>query len=96
MKNIIIADGARFSGSQVVRLFECKHSEYGIFNVAVQTHAGNLENLSDIESVPNYVFERVHVVDAAAPQLEQIAPPFVQSGYGNYLLKLLVEWAHLE
>ena len=30
------------------------------------TYAGNLENLSDIESAPNYVFERVDIVDAAA------------------------------
>ena len=32
----------------------------------VLTYAGNLENLSDIESAPNYVFERVDIVDAAA------------------------------
>ena len=30
------------------------------------TYAGNLENLSDIENAPNYVFERVDIVDAAA------------------------------
>ena len=66
MKNIIITGGAGFIGSHVVRLFVYKYSEYRIINVDVLTYAGNLENLSDIENAPNYVFERVDIVDAAA------------------------------
>ena len=66
MKNIIITGGAGFIGSHVIRLFVNKYSEYRIINVDVLTYAGNLENLSDIESAPNYVFERVDIVDAAA------------------------------
>ena len=30
------------------------------------TYAGNLENLQDIDKAPNYVFERVDIVDATA------------------------------
>ena len=66
MKNIIITGGAGFIGSHVVRLFVNKYSAYRIINVDVLTYAGNLENLSDIENTPNYVFERVDIVDAAA------------------------------
>ena len=66
MKNIIITGGAGFIGSHVVRLFVNKYSAYRIINVDVLTYAGNLENLSDIETAPNYVFERVDIVNAAA------------------------------
>ena len=66
MKNIIIIGGAGFIGFHVVRLFVNNYSEYHIINVDVLTSAGNLENLSDIEGAPDYVFERVDIVDAAA------------------------------
>jgi len=66
MKNIIITGGAGFIGSHVVRLFVNKYSNYRIINVDFLTYAGNLENLQDIDKAPNYVFERIDIVDAIA------------------------------
>ena len=62
-KNIIITGGAGFIGSHVVRLFVTKYSNYRIINVDKLTYAGNLENLSDIENSPNYIFEKVDIVN---------------------------------
>tara|TARA_A100000164_G_C21935869_1_gene788016 strand:+ start:1166 stop:2203 length:1038 start_codon:yes stop_codon:yes gene_type:complete len=55
-KNILITGGAGFIGSHVVRLMVNKYPDYNIFNLDVLTYAGNLENLKDIETAPNYKF----------------------------------------
>ena len=64
-KKIIITGGAGFIGSHVVRLFVTKYPEYTLINLDALTYAGNLENLSDIEGAPNYVFEKVNILDTA-------------------------------
>jgi dTDP-glucose 4,6-dehydratase len=63
-KTIIITGGAGFIGSHVVRLFVTKYPEYKIVNLDALTYAGNLENLKDIEQAPNYVFEKVNLLNA--------------------------------
>jgi dTDP-glucose 4,6-dehydratase len=65
-KSIIITGGAGFIGSHVVRLFATKYSGYKIINVDALTYAGNLENLIDIEGLPNYVFEKANILDTGA------------------------------
>lgn len=57
MKNILITGGAGFIGSHVVRLFVDKYPNYQIFNLETLTYAGNLENIIDIESKPNQVYD---------------------------------------
>lgn len=55
-KRILITGGAGFIGSHVVRLFVTNYPEYQIVNFDKLTYAGNLENLKDVENLPNYTF----------------------------------------
>lgn len=64
MKTIIITGGAGFIGSHVVREFVLKYPNYKIINLDALTYAGNLENLKDIQSLPNYQFIKADIVDA--------------------------------
>jgi dTDP-glucose 4,6-dehydratase len=60
-KTIIITGGAGFIGSHVVRLFVKKYSDYKIINLDKLTYAGNLENLRDIDFLPNYEFVKADI-----------------------------------
>ncbi len=63
-KKLLITGGAGFIGSHVIRLFVKKYPDYQIFNLDNLTYAGNLENLTDIESEPNYTFIKGDIIDA--------------------------------
>jgi dTDP-glucose 4,6-dehydratase len=60
---ILITGGAGFIGSHVVRLFVTKYPEYQVINLDALTYAGNLENLRDVESFPNYIFEKGDITE---------------------------------
>ena len=64
-KNILITGGAGFIGCHVVKLFVEKYPDYNIINLDCLTYAGNLENLRAIESSPNYIFEKVDLLDVS-------------------------------
>src|SRR5690606_38990528 len=65
-QTIIITGGAGFIGSHVVREFVTKYPDYTIVNLDALTYAGNLENLKDVDSLPNYHFEKTDITDATA------------------------------
>jgi dTDP-glucose 4,6-dehydratase len=65
-KSVMITGGAGFIGSHVVKLFVEKYPDYKIINLDVLTYAGNLENLKEIENAPNYVFEKVDLLEEEA------------------------------
>lgn len=64
-RNILITGGAGFIGSHVVRLFVKRYQEDQIYNLDALTYAGNLENLTDVESFPNYHFVKGDITDAS-------------------------------
>lgn len=59
----MITGGAGFIGSHVVRLFVSKYPQYRVINLDKLTYAGNLSSLKDVETAPNYVFERADICD---------------------------------
>ena len=65
---ILITGGAGFIGSHVVRQFLRNHSDLHIVNLDKLTYAGNLENLRDVEHLPNYTFEKGDITDASFVQ----------------------------
>jgi len=62
-KKILITGGAGFIGSHVIRLFVNKYPDYEIYNLDKLTYAGNLMNLVDVDSAPNYHFIKADIVD---------------------------------
>ena len=77
-KTIIITGGAGFIGSHVVRLFVTKYPQYKIVNLDALTYAGNLENLRDIDQLPNYQFEKANILDT--DELERIFQQYQPTG----------------
>ena len=65
MTKVLITGGAGFIGSHVVRRFVNRYPEYQIFNLDALTYAGNLENIADIEEMPNYTFIKGDITDEA-------------------------------
>jgi len=60
---LLICGGAGFIGSNFIRLMVNKYPDYKIVNYDKLTYAGNLDNLKDIESRPNYTFVKGDITD---------------------------------
>jgi dTDP-glucose 4,6-dehydratase len=63
-RTILITGGAGFIGSHVVRLFVHNYPQYQIINFDKLTYAGNLENLKEVETKPNYTFVKGDILDS--------------------------------
>lgn len=60
---LLVAGGAGFIGSNFIHYMLEAHPDYFILNYDVLTYAGNLENLTDIENNPNYMFVKGDITD---------------------------------
>lgn len=60
---MLVTGGCGFIGSCFVRHILNKYPDYMVINLDALTYCGNLENLSDIESKPNYKFVHGNICD---------------------------------
>jgi len=65
VKNLLITGGAGFIGSNFIRMMLGRYPDYGIVNLDKLTYAGNLDNLRDVVSHPNYSFVHGDISDPA-------------------------------
>ncbi len=63
MKIYLVTGGAGFIGSNYILYMLGKYSDVKIVNVDKLTYAGNLENLTEVENHPNYVFVQADICD---------------------------------
>ncbi len=64
-KTILITGGAGFIGSNFVPYFCQKYPDYKIINLDKLTYAGNLDNLKECATMPNYNFVQGDICDRA-------------------------------
>ena len=63
---ILVTGGAGFIGSNFIRHFLSTYPESAVVNLDKLTYAGNLDNLSDLQSHPGYQFILGDICDAEA------------------------------
>ena len=62
-KTLLVTGGAGFIGSNFIHYLLWKYPEIRLINLDKLTYAGNLDNLSDVESDPRYEFVRADIRD---------------------------------
>ena len=82
-KTILITGGAGFIGSHVVRRMVRKYPKTQLVNLDALTYAGNLDNIADVATAPNYTFVKGDIKDAS----------FITSLFGRYQFDGIVHLA---
>ena len=60
---LLVTGGAGFIGSCFIRHILEKHPDYKVINLDALTYCGNLDNLKDVASNPNYTFVKGNICD---------------------------------
>ena len=63
MRRLLVTGGAGFIGSNIIRYWLGRHPGDRVVNLDLLTYAGNLENLADVESLPDYRFVQGDIGD---------------------------------
>jgi dTDP-glucose 4,6-dehydratase len=63
MRRVLVTGGCGFIGSHFVRLLLAEEPDARVVNLDALTYAGNLANLADVASAPNYRFVRGDIRD---------------------------------
>ena len=66
MRNLLVAGGAGFIGSNFVRYVLGKYPDYHVVVYDKLTYAGNLQNLLDVDDDPRYALVKGDICDGAA------------------------------
>lgn len=83
VQTILVTGCAGFIGSNFVPYFLEKYPEYRLVNLDLLTYAGNVENLSEVENHPRYVFVQGDICDRA----------LVESLFEQYDIKGVIHFA---
>lgn len=65
-RNILVTGGAGFIGSHLIKRLIERYPNYRIVNFDALTYAGNLDNVKEVESAPNYAFVKGDICDQNA------------------------------